>query len=61
MIKLGSGMTDLWRHYGKANWPLLFWAVLHNRTFAPVATLRWHAGVKRLPGPLRLTLPPCNR
>ena len=42
-------MTDLWRHYGKANWPLLLWAVLHNRTFAPVATLRWHAVAKRLP------------
>ena len=59
--KLSPIQADLWRHYGRANWPLLFKAFLHNRTYAPVATLRLIAALSRLPKGVRLLVLPAAR
>lgn len=56
--KLSPVMADVWRHYGRASWPIVIKAFFHNRTFAPVATLRLMEAVSKRPRALRAPLMP---
>lgn len=56
--KLSPIESDLWRHYGRTGCFLLMWATLHNRTFAPLATLRMLQETRKFAKPLRLFLLP---
>jgi len=59
--RLTPVQADLWRHYGRCGMPLLFLAFFHNRTFAPVASLRLSQAITKSPVPLKfIFIPICN-
>ncbi|MDD5363772.1 MAG: DapH/DapD/GlmU-related protein [Gallionellaceae bacterium] len=58
LVRLTIVQSDLWRHNGRTGFIRLLWAILHNRTFAPVATLRMLQNARKYTNPLRIILLP---